>query len=57
MSMFKRVRVPMTLVAVLLILCGTVAAVAAVYLLLGLAWALLAGGASAVVAGFLVDVD
>lgn len=49
-------RVPPILLPVSLVLAGAAASIAGVYLLLGLAAALITGGAAAVVAGLLVDV-
>lgn len=50
-------RFPVAVLPVLAVLGGLAAAVAGVYLLLGLAAALIAGGATAVAGGLLVDVD
>lgn len=50
-------RIPTIVLPALLVLAGSVAALAGVYLLLGLAAALITGGVAGVAAGLLVDVD
>lgn len=53
----KHIKVPtLTIVLAGLVLCGIISVVAGVYLLWGLAVALIVGGAAAVATGLLVDV-
>jgi hypothetical protein len=55
MSHFKQI--PVALLLLLLVLIGVIAAIAGVYLLQGLAVALIVGGVTAAATGLLVDVD